>query len=460
VHVRDELVKRQVDLEASPEVRPALLTRLNAKGIRLLQPADGLALFVSMVAINLARFGTDWPTYPLSHYVVGFSTATVVCLAVFYFGGLYEREAGLGNRPRLPRIMALTAIAVLVCGGMALITGRYLMPRINLGVLFVVGSFALAMNRRIARALHVRRAGLPKVLLVGAPDEVNLARKHLDVDGADWQIAGEAADVEGLSERVAATGATDILVLSSRLLADLYPEPLCELEDKGVGVLQVVSARDSLLGLQSVREIGGLPVVALFSHVMPRSKLRLKRVLDLTVCVLLAPFLILLVGGVAAYVRALAGPDILFRQKRVGQDGELFTIVKFRTMLQGAEARTGAVLAEADDPRIIPALRWVRAMRFDELPQLWNVLRGEMSIVGPRPERPELADRFATLIPGYTRRHEVPPGITGLAQVHGRYHTDPEYKLGHDIQYLVNWSAVLDVQILLRTVWVILSRRL
>jgi exopolysaccharide biosynthesis polyprenyl glycosylphosphotransferase len=458
--VRDELTKPSADPGASPEVRPALLTRLNARGIRLLQPADGLALFASMVAINLGRFGVDWPTYPLSHYMVGFATATAVCLAVFYFGGLYEREAGLGSRPRLPRIMALTAIAVLVCGGLALVTGRYLMPRINLAVLFVVGSFVLAANRRIARWLHVRKVGLPKVLLVGAPDEVNLARKHLDVAGAHWVVAGEAAGVDGLPERVAATGATDILVLSSRLLPDLYPEPLCTLEDRNVGVLQVVSARDSLLGLQNVREIGGLPVVALFSHVMPRSQLRLKRVLDVVLFVLGAPLLLPLTAAVALYVRAVAGPRILFRQERIGQEGEHFTLVKFRTMVEGAEELTGAVLAEEDDPRIIPALRWVRAMRFDELPQLWNVLRGEMSIVGPRPERPELAERFAALIPGYTRRHEVPPGITGLAQVHGRYHTDPEYKLGHDIQYLVNWSAVMDVQILLRTVWVILSRRI
>jgi exopolysaccharide biosynthesis polyprenyl glycosylphosphotransferase len=458
--LRDELTKPSADPGTLPGARPGLLTRLNARGIRLLQPADGLALFASMVAINLGRFGLEWPTYPLSHYMVGFSTATVVCLAVFYFGGLYEREAGLGNRPRLPRIMALTAIAVLVIGGMALVTGRYLMPRINLAVLFVVGSFALATNRRIARTLHVRRAGRPKILLVGAPDEVNLARKHLDIAGARWEIAGEAADVEGLPARVSSTGATDILLLSSRMLTDLYPEPLCALEEQGVGVLQVISARDSLLGLQSLREIGGLPVVALFSHVMPRSQLRLKRVLDLVLCCFLAPVLVPLLAIVAAYVRLVAGPGILYRQARVGQDGEPFTIVKFRTMVEGAENLTGAVLAEDDDPRIIPALRWVRAMRFDELPQLWNVLRGEMSIVGPRPERPELAERFSTLIPGYTRRHEVPPGITGLAQVHGRYHTDPEYKLGHDIQYLKNWSAVLDVQILLRTVWVVLSRRI
>ncbi len=96
----------------------------------------------------------------------------------------------------------------------------------------------------------------------------------------------------------------------------------------------------------------------------------------------------------------------------------------------------------------------------DELPQFWNVARGDMSIVGPRPERPEFAEQYELIIPGYGRRHDIPPGLTGLAQVHGHYHTDPGFKLGHDLQYLVNWSPVLDLQIMVRTVWVILTGRL
>jgi lipopolysaccharide/colanic/teichoic acid biosynthesis glycosyltransferase len=135
-------------------------------------------------------------------------------------------------------------------------------------------------------------------------------------------------------------------------------------------------------------------------------------------------------------------------------------MVKFRTMRPDAESDGDPVLAARDDDRVVPALRWLRNTRLDELPNLWNVLRGEMSIVGPRPERPELTERFEDVIPGYDRRHEIPPGLTGLAQVHGRYRTDPEYKLGYDLQYLVNWSPVLDLQIQMRTIWVMLTRRL
>jgi lipopolysaccharide/colanic/teichoic acid biosynthesis glycosyltransferase len=124
-----------------------------------------------------------------------------------------------------------------------------------------------------------------------------------------------------------------------------------------------------------------------------------------------------------------------------------------------AEEDGRARLASLDDDRIVPALAWMRSMRADEIPQLFNVLRGEMSLVGPRPERPELVAEITQRVPGYVRRNELPPGLTGLAQVNGRYDTDAEYKLGYDLQYLVNWSLVLDAQILVRTVWVVLSRR-
>lgn len=443
-----------------PVARSLLLARLNARGIRLLQPADAVAVFATILVINLARFGAPWPgTYPARDYVLGYGLATAVHIGVFYFGGLYERESRLGSRPRLPRIMALAAVAVLVCGAGALLTDRYLLPRANLAALFVAGSLAVAMNRRISRWMRIKREGLPRVLLVGAPDEVNLARKHLAEASDKVLVAGEAGGTDGLVEHVEACRATDVLLLSSRMLADLYPEPLETLEQRGYGVLQVVGASDSLLGLRNVREIGGMPFVALYSHVMPRSQMRLKRVLDLTLLLLAAPFALVLAGVMSLYVLAAAGRPVLFHQRRIGQDGRLFSLVKFRTMYRDAERLTGPIQATKGDPRVVPALRWVRETRLDELPQLWNVLRGEMSVVGPRPERPEMAERFASLIPGYHRRNEIPPGITGLAQVHGRYHTDPEYKLGHDLQYLVNYSPVMDVQILLRTVWVVVSRR-
>ena len=454
-----EIPHRWFTVSAPPGPEPILLQHLRSYGFRWLQAADAFVLFTSMVAINVARFGFHWPTYPVSHYVVGFAAATVIHLVVYYFGGLYEPENRLGHRPWLPRVVWATLVAVLLDALAAFATGRYLMPRVNLVALLGVASVTLTANRRLSRVIRISRAGPPRVFLVGINDDVNLARGHLHESDRAAVIVGETTTTEDLLERIEAAGATDVLLLSSDTLSELYPEPLTGFERRGIGVLQRIGAQETLLGLREVREVAGMPFVPLHAHTLLPSRARLKRWIEIVVLLVAAPVVIPVSALAALYVRIVAGKHVLFRQDRVGQNGETFHMVKFRTMYPNAEEGVGPVLARKRDPRVIPACQWLRDTRLDELPQLWNVLKGEMSIVGPRPERPELTARHVELIPGYARRHEIPPGITGLAQIHGRYHTDPTYKLGHDLQYLVNWSPVLDMEIVLRTIWVVLSRR-
>jgi exopolysaccharide biosynthesis polyprenyl glycosylphosphotransferase len=441
-----------------PPERRAVMSKLRARGFRMLFVADAAALYACMVAINVVRFGLDWPRYPLSHYVVGFAIATVIHLTVGYFGGLYEHEQRLARRVWLPRVAWITTIAVLIDAGVSFATGRYLMPRANLVALAVVASLALAGTRWLSRRLVARRAGPPRVLLVGSPDDVDLAAEHLAADDIAV-VAGRVSPTDDLHRAALDTDTSDVLLLSPGVLSSIYPEPLATLESLGIGVLRRVGARETLLGLREVREVAGMPVVPLRSQTLPQSSAHFKRCLELVIVVVLLPVLVLAVLVTALYVRLVAGRHILLRQERVGRGGSTFSMLKFRTMVPDAEEGLGPVLAKRDDPRIIPRCAWLRHTRLDELPQVWNILRGEMSIVGPRPERPELTAQFERLIPGYARRHEIPPGITGLAQVQGRYATDPEFKLGHDLQYLVNWSVVLDLQIMARTVWVVLARR-
>src|SRR5579883_549346 len=129
---------------------------------------------------------------------------------------------------------------------------------------------------------------------------------------------------------------------------------------------------------------------------------------------------------------------------------------KFRTMVPNAEAATGPVLSSGKrDPRLTPLGVWIRAVRVDEIPQLWNVLKGDMSMVGPRPERPCFTEEYDQTIPAYSRRHQVRPGITGLAQVCGGYHTDARDKLRFDLLYISHQSFWLDLWLLLRTVLVV-----
>jgi len=155
------------------------------------------------------------------------------------------------------------------------------------------------------------------------------------------------------------------------------------------------------------------------------------------------------------------GP-VLYRQKRVGMNGTVFTLYKFRSMYRDAEAGTGAVWASKDDPRITPVGRVLRKLRIDELPQMFNVLRGDMSIVGPRPERPEFVQSLTEEIPYYRQRLCVRPGITGWAQINHKYGDTFEEtitKLEYDLYYIKNLAPALDLYIMLQTFKVMLLSR-
>lgn len=428
-------------------------------GLRLMYLADILLLFSAMMLISVVRWGTDWPTYSFAAYLGGFAVVTVVHIAVAYFGGLYERDHRLGSTSRLPRAASLTGISVLIDAALSLGSSKFLMPRLNMAVFAVVAALALALNRWLAQRVATARFGRPKVLLVGSPDDIQLAESHLDDTDRDAVVVGRRSGTDDLAGTVDRVGATDVLLLSGTGLSEIYPAPLEDFEGRRIGVYHRLTPSDTLLGVKKTRQIAGMPFVALRSHAMPHSKARFKRLLDLLYLLAVSPLLIPLLIFTVLYTKIVAGGPVFYRQDRVGRHGSEFTMVKIRTMYQDSEDESGPVLASKDDARVIPAMKWMRSMRFDELPQVWNVIKGDMSLVGPRPERRELADRFEMVIPGYGRRHDIRPGITGLAQVNGSYHTDPGFKLGHDLQYLVNWSPVLDLQILARTIIVVLARR-
>jgi exopolysaccharide biosynthesis polyprenyl glycosylphosphotransferase len=455
------------------EIPPSLLGRLNRRGFRLLMLLDAVAMFAASVAVMLVRFGVDWPDYPTWLYLVSFGVTTVIFVASFYLGGLYEREPRLGAPPVLPRalpqalvaggfVALLTLVATGVGRELGLTTARALpFPILNLSIVIVLGALAATGNRRMAHLVRTGREGFPRVVLVGTDEERGRARDGLELEGARALVVAEVGAIEDVLAAVDEARATDVLLLSRDWLDAVFPDVIEHLEDAGITVLLRVTARETLLGLDRVREIAGTPFVLVRAHTIPVSRARLKRLFDLTVLLLAAPVWVPVLAAMALYQGLAVGRPLLYWQERVGRDGRAFRMVKFRTMRPDAEDDgLGPRLASPGDPRIIAACRWVRATRMDELPQLFNVLRGEMSLVGPRPERPELVAELAPRISGYERRHELPPGMTGLAQIYGRYHTDAEYKLGYDLQYLVNWSPVLDLEILFKTVWVVLARRL
>jgi lipopolysaccharide/colanic/teichoic acid biosynthesis glycosyltransferase len=203
----------------------------------------------------------------------------------------------------------------------------------------------------------------------------------------------------------------------------------------------------------AIPRVATIPIAV--SRLSPR-ELAVKRFVDVAVTLALLPVAIV-VGAIAALLIRIGSPGpVLYRQVRVGFGGRHFVLYKLRTMVEDAEAREGATLPRLHDSRLTGVGRQLKALHLDELPQLWNVLKGDMSLVGPRPERPIFVARFASQIAGYERRHEVPVGLTGLAQLKGSHATVAEDKLVFDVAYASGWSIFFDLKLLARTPIVVL----
>ncbi|MEZ5352099.1 MAG: sugar transferase [Bryobacteraceae bacterium] len=239
-------------------------------------------------------------------------------------------------------------------------------------------------------------------------------------------------------------------------------QDLLDVNFSGIQVEYAATMFETIFGRVSAQNLR--PSQLIFSRELgPRpATLRLQRIYSFVIAliglVLAAPVMVL----VAILVRLTSPGPALYSQKRVGFHGAPFSIYKFRSMRQDAEAKTGAVWATKGDPRITPFGRFLRKTRLDELPQLFNVLRGEMSVVGPRPERPEFVEELSSKIPFYRQRHFVKPGITGWAQINHKYGDtieDTITKLEYDLYYLKNLSPALDLYIMFHTAKTMLLTR-
>jgi len=213
----------------------------------------------------------------------------------------------------------------------------------------------------------------------------------------------------------------------------------------------VPSVYEMMLCYPKLARVNDLPLVTLNCD-RPAYAIFAKRLFDvvfsLTAIIASAPILAL----AALLMKLTSRGAALYRQKRVGRHGDEFVLLKLRTMVVDAEKDTGPVLSSPTDERVTAVGRALRRLKIDEMPQFYNVLKGEMSVVGPRPERGCFVERFSESIRGYTARHQVRPGITGLAQVYGGYTTDPETKLKYDLMYVYGGSLLTDLKILVLTI--------
>jgi exopolysaccharide biosynthesis polyprenyl glycosylphosphotransferase len=238
---------------------------------------------------------------------------------------------------------------------------------------------------------------------------------------------------------------------------------LLELRLSGIRLEDALSSYEMAFERISIHELRPSQLIFSSGDLGPsRTGVRLQVAYSMVIAALAALAAAPLMLLVAALVKLTSPGPALLQQRRVGKNNRIFTLYKFRSMVRDAEARSGAVWATRNDPRVTPVGRWLRKLRLDELPQLFNVLKGDMSIVGPRPERPEFVAELEQKIPYYRHRHCVKPGITGWAQIKHKYGEtieDTVVKLEYDLYYIKNLAPALDAVIMFHTAKVMLLSR-
>jgi exopolysaccharide biosynthesis polyprenyl glycosylphosphotransferase len=253
---------------------------------------------------------------------------------------------------------------------------------------------------------------------------------------------------------------SDVVLALEKLEHNRMMEVITQANGSPVSIKIVPDMYEVISGLARTEQIYGIPLIQVNPNLNTLYNRYSKRVLDLLISIpvflLISPFW----GIISILIKLDSNGPVLYKQDRIGENHRLFTIRKFRSMKCDAEMETGPVWSTDADPRITRVGAWLRRFRLDEIPQLLNVIKGEMSIIGPRPERPFFMEQLMQEFPFYYRRHKIRPGITGWAQIKQPYDrdiNDVRKKLKYDFYYIENLSFSLDMKILASTAWVMLS---
>lgn len=401
-------------------------------------------------------------------------TVAVLALLCSHYMELYDPRRLASPAEMYPRILKLVGVLSFVLAGLTYIFPRFLVGR----YVFLTGLFFLALTWILWRWIYDRLIFLPvlreRIYLLGNGErarrilEAVRNRGALGMDVIGW--AGEAGDnsltCESTGKILQDLGkkrAVDrVIVALTDRRSKMPVNELLELRLKGVRIEDGTTLLEKISGQIEVDELH--PSWMIFGdgfHFSPRNRF-LRRTLSTLLALTLSILTLPLIPIIALLIRLTSPGPILYRQKRVGLRGEVFNCYKFRTMQPEAEADSGPTWASDEDPRVTTAGRFLRRTRLDEIPQLWNVIRGDMAFVGPRPERPEFVAELGREIPYYYLRHMTRPGITGWAQINYGYGSSTEEskeKLRYDLYYLRNASVMLDVLIVFYTIRTVLVGR-
>jgi len=425
---------------------------------------------------------------PLKSYILVFPLFLIIHMFIFFVQGLYKTRLKRTGVEDFFLITLNTLFTIIIVMGFlnylsAYSQGPAPLFQIDfklshgfLGVYFISVIFVLSflrnqiyyfMKRRYAKGLD-----LQSVLIIGAGKMgKTIAQKLSQYKDLGFEVKGFLDDERKKGETIPVGEGFEILgstedlgeVIEKKDISDVYvaldlnnyPKiiEILKTVNKYVVNVRLIPDLFQLLTLKArIEDLDGFPVISIDEPPMRGVMLVIKRAIDIFISFVLLILLTPLLMATAVIIKLDSKGSVLYHQERVGLDGKKFVMHKFRTMVVDAEKKTGPVMWRPHDPRVTRVGKYLRKFSIDELPQIINVLLGEMSLIGPRPEREVFVKKLRERMPKYMLRHKVKSGITGWAQVHGlRQNTDLDKRLEYDFYYIQNWSLFLDFKILWKT---------
>ncbi len=419
----------------------------------LLATGDIVLMYISLVAMLILRYHAGFYHELIRYHLVPFTILFAVWVLLFYIGGLYDLK-NLKNNLIFKRNFSFIILVMFILAIVFfyVVTEFGVSPKTNLFVFFVLFTALEYAWRHIYNIVLATTLTPLRVTIIGSSRDEDLLVNYITGNPQlGYRIQHRIESIDSTFGEKLAT--TDLLVIPDYIKKDkLLVRHIYNTLFRGIAVKDVSTFYEETFGkipLSELEESWVIENLAVQHYLFDT----VKRPVELALAAVLTLAALPLIAIVAVSIKLTSRGSVIYKQQRVGRYEKQFILYKFRTMVQDAESG-GPQWAEEDDERITAAGRFLRRTHLDELPQLVNVIRGDLSFVGPRPERPEFVDRLKKKIPYYEIRHIVKPGITGWAQINYKYASsidDTYEKLKFDIYYLKKRSLVLDMLILLKT---------
>ncbi len=444
---------------------------------------DAAALFAGFMLAVWIRFFSgyirapaEYALPPMSLYLYGAFIGTLLFLLIYAVLGLYERPQVGGFSDKIPRLTRATLWGIFVAMVLAFaIATDPPFSRLVVGLSFftvlglVVAERYLLFKIEIVLARRQKRAN--RVLVLGTDENAGNLKEAIEQEPrlrseivgflktgdaephTDVPLERILGDLNALPDLLTREGVDHVILSNLGLPHERMVEIIMHCE-RAMAKFHLVPDLFRILTTNvRISTIGGIPLLGIgkwpLDYVWNRA---MKRAEDITGGVIGLILSAPVIAAAAAAIKITSPGPVFYRQERCGESGNRFIIHKLRTMTVDAEETSGPVWADRDDPRRTPVGAFLRRYNLDELPQFWNVLKGDMSLVGPRPERPHFVEQFKEVFSRYMSRHFSKPGMTGWAQVNGlRGNTSLEERIKHDLYYLENWSLAFDFKILMKT---------